>query len=287
MSTAVLKPENKCGKIRMLRFSALSFAYKRPLIMEFAFFSWQSVAVCAAYFAAGIIDAISGGGGLITVPALMTLGIPAHYIAGTNQCSALMGNLASIYKYARTGNVHFRSGIITAVTAIIGGIIGAELNMIIPEKYLETVMILLMPLIALMVFLKKDFGEDDRSATLSAFRLFMRAALIGLFAGAYQGFYGPGAGMIYMLALALLIRLNLVKASGTARFVSAFACMSASLTYAVSGLVIWRIVIVATVFNIAGNYLGANLAIKKGAKLIRPVLLLVLALLFIKLALKL
>lgn len=253
--------------------------------MEFALLSWQSAAVCVAYFAAGIIDAVSGGGGLITVPALMALGIPAHYIAGTNQCSAVIGNFASIYKYVRSGNVHFRSGLITAVTAIIGGIIGAELNMIIPEKYLVIIMILLMPAMALLVLLKKDFGEEDRSESLSRAKQLLFSCAIGLLAGAYQGFYGPGAGMLYMLGFAVLVRLSLVKASGTARFASVFAGLSSSLTYALSGLVIWQIVVVATVFNFAGNYLGASLAVKKGAKVIRPILLFVMALLFVKLAL--
>lgn len=253
--------------------------------MDFALLSWQSAAVCAAYFAAGIVDAVSGGGGLITVPALMTLGIPTHYIAGTNQCSAVIGNLASIYKYGRSGNVHFRSGLVTAVTAIIGGIIGAKLNMIIPERYLMIIMILLMPAMALLVLLKKDFGEEDRSDTISGARRLLFACAIGLLAGAYQGFYGPGAGMLYMLGFAVLVRLSLVKASGTARFSTIFAGISSSLTYAFSGLVIWQIVVVATVFNFVGNYLGASLAVKKGARVIRPVLLFVMALLFVKLAL--
>ena len=251
--------------------------------MDFAFLSWQSAVVCAAYFAAGLVDSICGGGGLITVPTLITLGVPVHYIAGTNQCSAVTGNLASIYKYFRSGNVHFRSGIIAAVTAIAGGIIGAELNMIISEKYLQLVMIMLMPAIALLMLLKKDFGENDLSNSLSKPKLIAYSAIIGLTVGAYQGFYGPGAGMLYMLAFALLIKLNLVRASGTAKLATLLAAISSSVTYAVSGFVIWRIVLAATAFNIIGNYIGASLAVKKGAKTIRPFLFGVIALLFIKL----
>ena len=251
--------------------------------MDFIFLSWQCAAICAAYFAAGVIDAICGGGGLITVPTLMSLGLPVHYIAGTNQCSALLGNFASIYKYGRNGSVQYRSAVVTAATAIIGGIIGARLNMIVPEKYLEIIIIILMPLIAVSIFLKKDFGRSDRSDMLNTARMFVLSCLIGLAVGAYQGFYGPGAGTFYMLAFAVLIKLDLVKASGNSRFVAAFAAISSSFTYALSGLVIWKIVIAATFFNILGNYLGASLAITKGSKIIRPVLFFVMALLFLKL----
>lgn len=254
--------------------------------MDFIFFSWQSAVVCAAYFAAGVIDSVCGGGGLLTVPALITVSVPVHYIAGTNQWSALAGNLTAIYKYGKSGNIHIKSGIIAAITAILGGFIGAELNIIIPAKYLKTVMIALIPVMTVLLMLKKDFGSEDLSHSLQKSKLIIYSCLIGLTIGAYQGFYGPGAGMLYMLAFAFFIRLNLVKASGTAKLACLFAAISASLTYAFSGFVIWRIVLVATMFNVIGNYIGASLAVKNGAKVIRPVLFAVIALLFISLVFK-
>lgn len=254
--------------------------------MNFDLFSIQSAIICVAYFAAGVIDSVCGGGGLITVPTLMAMGLPIHCIAGTNQCSAFVGNFASIYKYARSGNINFKSGIITAITAIIGGVLGARLNMLIPEKYLQIIMIVLMPVMALLVFVKKEFGEKDRSDSLSSGELFGFSCLIGFVVGAYQGFYGPGAGTLYLLAFSLLIRMDLVKSSGTSRFSSMFAGASAAFTYAFSGLVIWKVVIVATAFNLFGNYLGASLAITKGSKIIRPFLLSVMALLFVSLIYK-
>lgn len=255
--------------------------------MDFALISWQSCAMSAVYFAAGLIDAVCGGGGLLTVPALMALGIPVHFITGTNQCSTVPGSLVSIYKYSKSGNVHFHSGIIAAVTAILGGIAGAELNMIIPERYLEIVMIALIPVIALTIFLKKDFGENDASESLSKPRLILYSCIVGFLVGAYQGFYGPGAGLLYMLAFTVFIKLNLVRASGTAKLASLFAALSSSITYAFSGLVIWQITVLGMVFYVLGSYLGSNLAVKNGAKIIRPLLLGVIALLFIKLVFKL
>lgn len=255
--------------------------------MDFVFLSWQTAVISLAYFAVGIVDSVCGGGGLIAVPTLMALGIPVHYITGTNQCSTIPGNLVSIYKYGKSGNVNFRAGIISAITAILGGIIGAEFNMIISEKYLEIIMITLIPIVALMIFLKKDFGETDSSESLSKPKLLLCSCLIGFFVGAYQGFYGPGAGIFYVLSLAFLIQLSLVRASGTAKIASLTAALSASVTYAASGLIIWRIVLMGMLFFGFGSYVGSSLAVKNGAKIIRPILLGVIVLLFIKLAFKL
>lgn len=251
--------------------------------MEFMLLSWQSAAICAAYFAAGLVDAVCGGGGLITVPVLMTIGIPVHLVTGTNQCSAVAGCLTSFCEFARGGEIHYKSGVTTAVMAIIGGIVGAKLNMLVPDSWLKIIMIALMPVMAVLLVAKKDFGEKDMSDSVPMPKLIISSALIGFAVGAYQGFYGPGAGMLYMLFLALFARLSLVRASGTAKIAMLFAAVSSSVTYAVSGLVIWRIVLIAVVFSIAGSIIGSRLALKKGAKAIRPVLVGVMALLFIKL----
>lgn len=251
--------------------------------MEFALISWQCGVISAAYFVAGIIDAVCGGGGLITVPALMLIGIPVHYVTGTNQCLTIPGNIVTLVKFTKSGNVHFRSGIIAAVTAILGGIVGAKLNILIPEKYLQFVMIALIPIVALTVFFKKDFGENDFSESLSMPKLVAYSCVVGFAGGAYQGFFGVGSGIFYILIFTTLIKLNLVRASGTTKLASFFAALSASITYAFSGLVIWRITILGMLLYSLGSWLGANLALKNGSKIIRPLILGVIALLFVKL----
>ena len=99
----------------------------------------------------------------------------------------------------------------------------------------------------------------------------------------YQGFYGPGSGMFFMLAYAACLKLNLVRATGNTRFVIAIASITSVFTYAASGAVLWKLAIAVTFFNIVGSYLGAALAIKNGARIIRPIMLGVVALLLIKL----
>lgn len=239
--------------------------------------------ICAAFFFAGIIDSVSGGGGLLTLPAFLLSGFPVHLIAGTNQCSCFLGAITATYQYVKQGKVYWFTALISAVTAIFGSVLGAKLNLFIPEKYLQMIMLVILPVAAIMILMNKEFGEENRIDTLSKKQQAFRAVLIGILGGAYTGFYGAGAGTFILLGFAVFTRLNLVTASGSAKVCSVIATLTASLTYALSGAVVWKVVWCATLFNIVGNYLGAKLAIKKGAKIIRPMFILVLILVFVRL----
>ena len=144
-------------------------------------------------------------------------------------------------------------------------------------------MLVTVPVIAIFLFANKNLGEGDHIDEKSGASIAFRSAAIGILLGGYQGFYGPGAGLFFMLAYAAFLKLNLVKATGNTRFVIAVASIISVSTYASSGAVIWSLAIASTVFNIAGSYLGAALAIKKGAEIIRPIMICVVALLLVKL----
>lgn len=244
----------------------------------------QMIVCCIAFFLAGIVDSITGGGGLITIPAMLAVGIPVHYITGTNQCSVIIGSGVSAYKYVKSGNVHFRSALITLPFSIIGAYLGARLNLLVPDRYLKIFMLVMVPVIAAFVFANKKLGEEDGIDEKTPQEVALWSAVIGLTLGAYHGFYGPGSGMFFMLAYAVFLKLNLVKATGNTRFVLAIASITSVSTYAMSGAVIWDLAIATNVFYIAGSYLGSVLAIKNGAKIIRPMMFVVVGLLIIKLA---
>lgn len=244
----------------------------------------EQLIVCSlAFFLAGIVDSITGGGGLITIPAMMAVGIPVHYITGTNQCSAWLGTGVSAYKYVKSGKVHFRSALITLPFSMVGAYIGAKLNLLVPDQYLKIFMLVMVPVIAVFVFANKKLGEEDGIEEKTPHEVAIWSAVIGLSLGAYQGFYGPGSGLFFMLAYAVFLKLDLVKATGNTRFVLAIASITSVLTYAASGTVLWDIALASNVFYIVGSYIGAVLAIKNGAKIIRPIMFVVVALLIIKL----
>lgn len=245
----------------------------------------QGLICCLVYFFAGIVDSISGGGGLLTIPVMLAVGIPVHYITGTNMCSAWVGTGVAAYKFKKSGKMHVKSALITLPFAILGSYLGARLNLTIPDDYLKIFMIAAIPVIAVFLFVNKKVGETNRIGELSVTRIVVSAAVIGVVLGAYLGFYGPGAGIFFMLAYAAFLKLDLVSANGNTRFVIAVAVIGSVITYAFSGVVLWKLVIAATIFNVAGSYLGAVIAIRKGAKVIRPIMFCVLAVLVIKIIL--
>ena len=251
--------------------------------MNIELISFQTLLCCLAFFFAGIVDSITGGGGLITIPAMLAVGIPVRFITGTNQCSAWIGSGVAAFKYMRSGNIHLKSALITLPFAVIGSYLGARLNLIVPVRYLKVFMLITVPVIAVFLFANKNLGDEDHVDERSEVSIVFWSAAIGLVLGGYQGFYGPGAGLFFMLAYAAFLKLNLVKATGNTRFVIAVASIISVSTYASSGTVLWGLAMAATVFNIAGSWLGAALAIKKGAEIIRPIMICVVVLLIIKL----
>ncbi|MBP3656818.1 MAG: TSUP family transporter [Clostridia bacterium] len=254
--------------------------------MDFTFsiLSAEGVLLAFTFFFSGIIDAVCGGGGLLSMPMYLTIGFPAHLVTGTNQCSIFFGGATSLVRYMRGGRIHWPSALTAAPLAIVGAFLGARLNLVLPERILEIVMIVLVPLVAAVILFKRDFGAENHINEISSGRMLAGALVIGLVIGAYQGFYGAGSGTFFMLGFCLLTRLDLTTASGNTKVVAFCANLSSAATFALSGAVVWPAVLLATVFNIAGSYIGAGLAMKRGAKIIRPMFLFVLALLFLRLA---
>ncbi len=252
--------------------------------MNIELISLQGILCCLAFFFAGVVDSITGGGGLITIPVMLATGIPVHFITGTNQCSAWVGAYVSAYKYFKSGNVHLKSALITLPFAVIGSYFGARLNLIVPDYFLKLFMLIMVPVVAIFLFTNKKLGEKDYVDEKSTAQIVGWSIVIGLLLGAYQGFYGAGAGMFFMLAYVAFLKLSLLRATGNTRLVVAVASTASVITYALSGVVIWNLAIAAMFFNIAGSYLGSSLAIKNGAKVIRPIMLCVVVLLIIKIA---
>lgn len=251
--------------------------------MTFQLLSFQGAILCATFFIAGIIDAVCGGGGLLTLPMFMAVGFPAHFVAGTNQCSILCGGATSLVRFAKGGHIHWRSALPVVPFTIIGALLGSKLNILLPEEWLEVVMVLLVPIVAVVVLFKHDFGAENHIDSLSIKRRLLASLFIGLVIGTYQGFYGAGSGTFFLLGFAVLMKLDLTTASGNTKVVAFCSAVTSAVTYAVSGNVFWEAAIAATVFNIVGSYVGAGLALKRGAKFIRPMFLVVLGLLFVRL----
>ena len=239
--------------------------------------------VCPLVFLGGLIDAVAGGGGLITLPAYLLAGLPAHIASGTNKCGNAFGTFLSTGRFLKRGDVHIPSAVAGAIGALAGAWVGARLNLIVPEQILYYIMLAVVPVMAVFLVLKRDFGQEDRSQELGRLQLLAMALGIGLVIGGYDGFFGPGAGTFLMLAFTGLCRFDLLTASGNTKVANSASNLASLVTFAAAGKVMWSVSIPAALCGIAGNYIGSSLALKGGAKVIRPMFFVVRALLLARL----
>ena len=182
-------------------------------------------------------------------------------------------------KSARGG----RGGKVNRAAALAGAWLGARLNMLVPERFLYYFMLAVVPVLAVFLLFKRDFGSEDRSASLGRVWLPVLAAVVGLVIGCYDGFFGPGAGAFFILAFTGLCRFDLLTAAGTSKVVNSASGLASMVTFAAAGEVMWSVGLPAALCSIAGSYVGSGLALRGGAKVIRPMFLVVLSLLVVRL----
>lgn len=231
-------------------------------------------------FIAGFVDAIAGGGGLISLSAYYAVGLPPHLALGTNKFSSSCGTVVATARFMRTGNIQWQSAIFAVVGAVAGSALGARLALMLDEKYLQYVMIVLVPLVAVFVLFKKDFGVSAKE--LSDTRVRVYSVLAGFVIGGYDGFFGPGTGTFLTIIFTAVIGFDMVTACGNTKVVNLASNLAALATFVLNGNVNYRIGIPCALCGIAGCYLGAGLAIQKGTKVVRPVMLVVVVLLLLK-----
>ena len=162
----------------------------------------KAAIVFITYFIGGIVDAVCGGGGLITLPVLFAIGVPAHIAVGTNQTSILPGVITSVVKFHKSGKIDIKNAIYAVPFGLIGGFAGARLNLLVSEWYLQVILLILIPVLAVFSVLKPNVGTEDRSKENTRRRTIILSAVIGFSVGAYHAFYGPASGTFYMLAFA-------------------------------------------------------------------------------------
>lgn len=240
--------------------------------------------VCPLVFLAGLVDAVAGGGGLIALPAYLVAGLPPHFASATNKCSSVFGTALSTLRFLKQGKFHRRAAAVSAVTSLIGSALGTRLNLFLSEKVLHYVLAVLLPIIAVFLLFHRDFGIESKVDALSPQKLTILSGCIGLALGAYDGFFGPGAGTFMILGFTALCGFDLLTASGNAKVVNLCSNIAAFVTFAFAGKILWVLGIPAAYCSIAGHYVGSSLALKDGAKVIRPMFFVVIVLLLVRIA---
>jgi uncharacterized membrane protein YfcA len=232
-------------------------------------------------FLAGFIDAIAGGGGLLTIPALLTAGLPPHLVLGTNKLCATFGAATASYTFYRRklfSPGQWRNAL--SGTAV-GAFLGAAIAQWLPAEWLNQ----MLPAVVFACGLYLLFGRTpdaplNPDAPIPRYRQWPQSISLGF----YDGVAGPGTGAFWTVSSLLLYPLDLVRASGVARSMNFVSNVCALSIFIISGQVAWLLGICMGMALMVGAFLGARTAIKGGSKFIRPVFILVVLALTARLA---
>jgi uncharacterized membrane protein YfcA len=230
--------------------------------------------LCAVALAAGVVDAIAGGGGLLTLPAILWMGAPPHVALGTNKGQSVFGSFAALVRFSRAGLVDPRRARVTFPLGLLGSLVGAALVLAIPSAALRPIVAVLLALAALFVGLRRppaarlEDAPPPRAGPLVA-------GAIALAIGAYDGFFGPGTGTFLIVAFVGLLGDGLARASAAAKVVNFASNLAAMALFAAKGAVVWRIALPMAAAQLAGGWVGAHLAVRRGDALVRRVVVLV------------
>jgi len=236
--------------------------------------------VCPLVFLAGFIDSIAGGGGLISLPAYYMAGLPPHLTLGTNKMSSSVGMVFSAGTYLREGYVYKPLIPISVAGALIGSWIGASSVLLLNEQILRWIMVIAIPLLTLIIIFKRDLMAPE-TRDFNPVREQIIAAVVSLSIGWYDGFFGPGAGTFLMIAFIGILKLDAVTACGNTKVVNFCSNIAALVVFIFAGTVNYALALPGAAFAILGNIIGAKLTVKNGAKLIKPVMLIVVLILMI------
>lgn len=229
-------------------------------------------ALMAVSFIASVIDAIAGGGGLLNVPALMLAGFNPVAAVATNKVQGLVAVVSATRTYARAGLVDVRDLWTAFAGAFAGSMLGAISAQILPMGLVRAVVPFLLVAVALFVALspKLTDAESRRRMPPLAFAASFAAGI-----GFYDGIFGPGAGAFFFMALIGLLGLGVTRAAANAKFLNVASNGGAFLLFALSGQIFWAIGIAQALASYAGAQIGARLALRRGASLIKPLVVIV------------
>ena len=239
--------------------------------------------VCPFLFLAGLVDAIGGGGGLISLPAYLIAGLPVHQAIATNKLSSACGTTLATARFIRNRLVNFRLAIPSVLAAVMGSSIGAHLSMATDEKIMRYILFIILPVSALIVLNKKLFHDAEDDTVRLNRRTVLTAIGAAFTIGIYDGFYGPGTGTFLIIAFTVLARMSIQTANAQAKVINLTTNITSLVVFLLNGTVLLPLGLAGAACNMLGNYLGSGLVMSKGSRIVRPLILLVLALLLMKL----
>lgn len=239
--------------------------------------------ICAFGFLAAAVDAIAGGGGLISLPALLLVGIPPHFALGTNKFAAAAASLNSSVTFARSGKVHFPLVRWQVPFTFVGASLGVWAVIRVSPDFLNKIVMILILLVGVYTALHKNLGLEDRFHGLRPLSTTL-GILFAFALGFYDGFFGPGTGSFLIFAYITLFGFDFISASANAKILNFTSNLASLILFAWNQKILYLYGVPMALFMILGSRIGTKLAIKKGAQLVKPIFIVMSVLVAIKMA---
>ncbi|MGO5051773.1 TSUP family transporter [Lachnospiraceae bacterium LCP25S3_G4] len=243
------------------------------------------IIVCPLLFFAGLVDAIGGGGGLISLPAYLIAGLPPHVAIATNKLSSTCGTTLATLRFIKHKLVNIKLAIPSVIAAILGSAIGANLSLLVDEKLMFYVLLIVLPISAFLVLNKRLFNDDGSDVVTLDKKTYLTATIAAFIIGCYDGFYGPGTGTFLIIAFTIFAKLNIKTANAQAKVINLTTNITSLIIFLWNGKVFIPLGIAAAICNMVGGYIGAGLVMTSGSKIVKPSIIFVLILLAIKILL--
>jgi len=231
-------------------------------------------------FLAAFIDAVVGGGGLISIPALLAVGMPPPMALGTNKLASAFGSMTSAFRFLRSGNVDLKIVGKLFPIVFLMAIGGASIATFLPSELLKPVVIVILTIVMFYTLMKKDWGSVRTFTTLTAGKAILFAALMSLI-GFYDGFLGGGTGS-FMLFVLLMFGFDFLGAAGNAKVLNFASNLGALILFMFLDQVDYFYGLIMAASMICGSYIGALFAIKKGVGYVKALFIIVTAVLILK-----
>ena len=218
--------------------------------------------------AAGFVDSIAGGGGMITLPVLLSFGLPPQTALATNKLQAVFGSATAAVHYSRAGTVAPRECVAGFLYTFAGAALGTIVVRQMDPSFLRVAIPLLLICVALYMLVHPGTGSEDGPRRMSRGRF---DVLFGLGLGFYDGFFGPGTGTFWTMAFMLALGFNMVRATGGAKIMNFSSNLASILFFSTGGHVLLAAGIVMGAGQVVGARIGAGMVVTRGRKFIRPV----------------
>lgn len=243
---------------------------------------WIVLLMACGVFLASFLDAIAGGGGIISVPTYLIglTGKPIYYVFGTNKFSSCLGTAFSFGRFAKEGYVNWKLFLPAVILALVGAAGGTWLQLRTPAEILKYMLLLILPVMAWLTLRSKNWPDEPEpiAPRRQAVIIWASALLVGV----YDGYYGPGTGTFLMMLFIHLAKLDTRHAAGGVKIVNLASNIGSLITAFRAGTVLLGVGGICATGSILGHFLGAGMTIKNGSRIVRPAVVIVLLLLMLK-----